>query len=1362
MKKFMLFLFLSLFCLVSYAQVSWSNDPLLLGGQIRAAAKNANCVLVANRGGVFKTIDQGQNWTNVTPSNNAYSVNYDQIVSIGSDFYTKSNSPYSSGVFKSTNDGASWSELQQNSWSMWSIGKLSNTLYAVGNDWNSNDLKLYSSTDGNSWSFKTVVWSGNWTGGNCELLSFSQNKLFLRLQLNLYYTTDGENLVPIAVSGLSVSDFSSGEMAGDATGNIFFKPKDSNAIYKYNFQLQTWSDIVSGKIPSDYQVLNFSVTDNAVFFTAMPSSDPMKIYRSDDQGSTFSALTSSGISLAYVESIVETGTNIFIGNDLYEHILVSSDGGESWSLSTSQYITTFAGCVREANNSLLYLRGNLGIIKSDDSGSNWSQANNGIPSFGNGVAYFTNQLASIRDSLFAFVQPDPFSEDLVLYKSLDAGGTWAISSIPSPYDAGKDYSFSGKCDSILFVNYFNQGTSDDYSLIYTSDYGAHWYKPNIQNSSNPVFLKGPKNCLFAFSGNEDNGFSSVLKANSFGMSFSGINSPFNNNVLVKRLINENGDKSEAVMDVDVAAGIAVFVAIDQTMNNVNKLYSYNITTQQWSELSTSGLPGNYTVSFIKYTGNNEWLMVTNFGLFKSTNSGQTWTITHNPTQWQKGMEINSMIKIGTKVIMGTISNAVVVVDLSIPFALPNNKSAKLDGIQDRIRVSDTNPMNSLANPAAYKISGTSITMEAWIYPMDVPAANQSRVIFMRPGNNGWGVNPYMSFHISIEGNAPVSHQARIGVAITDGMHLIGEGYEVFVEDTASVKVGQWTHVAGTYDGTTVKLYINGVLANQLPLNVSMGSGSTGLYIGGASVPGAYFKGMIDEVRLWNTVRTATEIQSDFDETLIGNETGLAGYWPMEESYITGGGALATVDKSPNHNDLQIQFDAELAEFPQGSAVVIPTTNISYSGGYAVVGEQFKAKIITNGWPAPTVELLNFPTGLTMIGDSIFWTPGINQFWVETLSTRVSNPGNTFVDDYYIESEAFESVQNQIKLDLGNHGRLGTFGNYNKGLFYKTQNGLYSGAFSLVDRNNMKYSGGLYTSPFRPNESYSSVPGQLQGFDAVKTSFSDEWESNRIGVDITQTVHKSSVSGDDKYIIVEYNVKNISGNPVDDLFAQLTQDFDIGNSNNNLGGYDATTETIYMYEPGGANNPYYYGFSLLNKNVSGAALFQVDANYVRTAAPLTTIESNPTVAGEFRCQLNTGPFLLNNGESQTIAFAVLAGDDLTDLLTSAARAKLVYANNGVTDVAVVNENQLAGYSLGQNYPNPFRQISQINYAVGKGGKVSVRVYDLQGKIVSTLVDETKTAGNYSVTFNAQNVAEGIYYYQLQADNCLITKKMVVIK
>jgi tetratricopeptide (TPR) repeat protein len=85
-----------------------------------------------------------------------------------------------------------------------------------------------------------------------------------------------------------------------------------------------------------------------------------------------------------------------------------------------------------------------------------------------------------------------------------------------------------------------------------------------------------------------------------------------------------------------------------------------------------------------------------------------------------------------------------------------------------------------------------------------------------------------------------------------------------------------------------------------------------------------------------------------------------------------------------------------------------------------------------------------------------------------------------------------------------------------------------------------------------------------------------------------------------------------------------------------------------------------------------------------------------------------------------------------------------------------------YSLSQNYPNPFNPLTKINYSLPQGTKVSIKIYDVLGKLVKELVNEYKDAGNYTVTFDGSNFASGVYFYKIEAGAFVDAKKMVLIK
>ncbi|MBS1513896.1 MAG: T9SS type A sorting domain-containing protein [Bacteroidetes bacterium] len=85
-----------------------------------------------------------------------------------------------------------------------------------------------------------------------------------------------------------------------------------------------------------------------------------------------------------------------------------------------------------------------------------------------------------------------------------------------------------------------------------------------------------------------------------------------------------------------------------------------------------------------------------------------------------------------------------------------------------------------------------------------------------------------------------------------------------------------------------------------------------------------------------------------------------------------------------------------------------------------------------------------------------------------------------------------------------------------------------------------------------------------------------------------------------------------------------------------------------------------------------------------------------------------------------------------------------------------------FELSQNYPNPFNPYTVINYQLSAAGFVSLKVIDISGREVSSLVNEVKNAGYYSVTFDAKSLSSGTYFYKLSTDKFSDVKKMVVVK
>ncbi len=87
---------------------------------------------------------------------------------------------------------------------------------------------------------------------------------------------------------------------------------------------------------------------------------------------------------------------------------------------------------------------------------------------------------------------------------------------------------------------------------------------------------------------------------------------------------------------------------------------------------------------------------------------------------------------------------------------------------------------------------------------------------------------------------------------------------------------------------------------------------------------------------------------------------------------------------------------------------------------------------------------------------------------------------------------------------------------------------------------------------------------------------------------------------------------------------------------------------------------------------------------------------------------------------------------------------------------------AGLELGQNYPNPFNPKTVISYQLAVSSFASLKIYDILGNEIATLVNQNQNAGMYSVEWNAGNFSSGVYFYKLETDGFTDTKRMMLLK
>jgi hypothetical protein len=142
--------------------------------------------------------------------------------------------------------------------------------------------------------------------------------------------------------------------------------------------------------------------------------------------------------------------------------------------------------------------------------------------------------------------------------------------------------------------------------------------------------------------------------------------------------------------------------------------------------------------------------------------------------------------------------------------------------------------------------------------------------------------------------------------------------------------------------------------------------------------------------------------------------------------------------------------------------------------------------------------------------------------------------------------------------------------------------------------------------------------------------------------------------------------------------------------------------------------------------------------------------------------NSSKNTLSSGITNSGMSILAWGDDRKDIGGIYAQNINYNGNIGPVSVRNIGTGIVTKYELEQNYPNPFNQITNIKFQITNKSDVSLRVYDVSGREVATLVNEEFVAGSYLVRFDAESLASGVYFYRLQAGDFTDTRKLILLK
>ncbi len=301
----------------------------------------------------------------------------------------------------------------------------------------------------------------------------------------------------------------------------------------------------------------------------------------------------------------------------------------------------------------------------------------------------------------------------------------------------------------------------------------------------------------------------------------------------------------------------------------------------------------------------------------------------------------------------------------------------------------------------------------------------------------------------------------------------------------------------------------------------------------------------------------------------------------------------------------------------------------------------------------------------------------------------------------------------------------------------------------------------------------SFPEEGGADQVIRCAFTDSGAgtavgSSRIGLKVIQRSYAFVDAPDNDYVAIRYDIYNTRTDTLRNVYVGIYADWDVNDVNMNKVDYDTLRSLGYMWDSTGSN---YFGVTILDTEATSFRAvynptyiynngFSEGSKYRFMTNGLELTKSD--VVNDWSFVISAGPFTIPPGilHYKKVSVAFLGGNNLADLQlnTDAAKSKgaailgVSERPSGVPDV----------YSLYQNYPNPFNPVTTISYSLAGRGHVSLKVYDMLGKEVASLIDTDQPAGNYETQFDGSQLSSGVYYYRLISDNFVQTKKLMLVK
>jgi photosystem II stability/assembly factor-like uncharacterized protein len=445
-------LLISLFLLIAgqtFAQWSQIKDGHFMSGQVNMFTSSGSNILAATAGGIFRSTDNGVNWTISNSGIDEMFTEVKYICKLGSDVFILMSG--TGNIYKSSNNGISWNQINQNIPPFFhkvGLGLANNKLILLVYDYDPSMMYMYYSSDGSFWNMGTSVYL--YPELEFQMYSFNSQRCYIVTATKVIYTTDGIITNQVSLTGLPTgSNNFSNHFSGEENSHYLYTVRN-DTLFKFDTTTSIWSAVSAGPFNGkSIQVTNS--TNNLLTVGTVDFSKNLKIdgYISRDHGTSWIKL-SAGNYVPLFSKLLQLSPSYWIGNNYNNEILYSIDTGRTWTKSVD-FKAFNTHKVISGNNALLTFSETNGILRSTDYSQTWNYSNSGLyRNYTDTNLCLIHSIYKAGNTLFAIVYQTLKYDSSFLYKSTNDGLSWTKVSTAPNYPAMQ---FMGTNNNTLFMRF---------------------------------------------------------------------------------------------------------------------------------------------------------------------------------------------------------------------------------------------------------------------------------------------------------------------------------------------------------------------------------------------------------------------------------------------------------------------------------------------------------------------------------------------------------------------------------------------------------------------------------------------------------------------------------------------------------------------------------------------------------------------------------------------------------------------------------------------------------------------------------------------------------------------------------------------